>query len=127
VPRYVVVLLGKLPEPSGSPVGFVPAPRQTETGGTLCPTSLADGTVILACESAIMDRGVRPVSTKCDIDVPDGQGFTDDETVKVTCKKCITALGARWSRPEPLRCEIGNVRNEGAALIERVSAAQLPG
>jgi hypothetical protein len=33
--------------------------------------------------------------TKCFIAVPDGQGFPADEAVKVTCKKCIAALGAR--------------------------------
>jgi hypothetical protein len=33
--------------------------------------------------------------TKYFIDVPDGQGFPADEAVKVTCKKCNAALGAR--------------------------------
>jgi hypothetical protein len=54
-----------------------------------------DGKVVHACGYAIILPELRMVWTKCDIDVPDGQGFTDDETVKVTCKKCITALGAR--------------------------------
>jgi hypothetical protein len=37
---------------------------------------------------------LRMVWTKCFIDVPDGQGFPADEAVKVTCMKCIAALGA---------------------------------
>jgi hypothetical protein len=40
------------------------------------PIYYDDGNVIHACESAIMDRGVRLVWTKCDMDVPDDQSFT---------------------------------------------------
>ncbi len=31
------------------------------------------------------------VWTKCYIDVPDDQGFTADEAVEVTCRKCLAA------------------------------------
>jgi hypothetical protein len=53
-----------------------------------------DGDVIHACDSAIMDRGVRLVWTKCDMDVPDDQSFTvDGEGPAITCPECRAAIG----------------------------------
>jgi hypothetical protein len=51
------------------------------------PIYYDDGKVIHACESAIMDRGVRLVWTKCDMDVPDDQSFTvEGEAPAITCR-----------------------------------------
>jgi hypothetical protein len=50
-----------------------------------------DGDVIHAC--AIMDDGVRLVWTKCDMDVPDDQGFTvDGGEPAITCPECLKAV-----------------------------------
>ena len=54
-----------------------------------------DGGVVHACDYAVILPELRMVWTKCFVDVPDGRGFAADEAVKVTCKKCIAALGAR--------------------------------
>jgi hypothetical protein len=59
------------------------------------PIYYDDGHVIHACESATMDRGVRLVWTKCDMDVPDDQGFTvEGEGPAITCPECLAAIGA---------------------------------
>jgi hypothetical protein len=58
------------------------------------PIYYDDGEVIHACESAIMDRGVRLVWTKCDTDVPDDQSFTvEGEAPAITCQECLAAMG----------------------------------
>ena len=58
------------------------------------PIYYDDGEVIHACESAIMDRGVRLVWTKCDMDVPDDQSFTvEAEAPATTCPECLAAIG----------------------------------
>jgi hypothetical protein len=58
------------------------------------PISYDDGKVIHACESAIMESGVRRVWTKCDMDVPDDQGFTvEGEGPAITCRECRAAIG----------------------------------
>jgi hypothetical protein len=58
------------------------------------PISYDDGKVFHTCEYALILPELRMIWTKCFIDVPDGQGFPADEIVKVTCMKCIAALGA---------------------------------
>ncbi len=58
------------------------------------PIYYDDGKVIHACESAIMDRGVRLVWAKCDRDVPAGQSFTvEGEAPAITCPNCRAAIG----------------------------------
>ena len=58
------------------------------------PISYDDGKVIHACESAIMDRGVRLVWTKCDMDVPDDQGFTvEGQAPTITCPARLAGIG----------------------------------
>jgi hypothetical protein len=52
-----------------------------------------DGQAIHACESAILDRGVRLVWTKCDMDVPDDQSFTiEGEAPAITRPECLAAI-----------------------------------
>jgi hypothetical protein len=56
------------------------------------PMYYDDGEFIRACDSAIMDRGVRLAWTKCDMDVPDDQGFTvKGEGPAITCPECRAA------------------------------------
>jgi hypothetical protein len=65
-----------------------------ETRPTTEPIYYDDGEVIHACESAIIDGGVRLVWTKCDMDVPDDQGFTvEGEAPAITCPECLAATG----------------------------------
>lgn len=62
------------------------------------PIYYDDGKVIHACESSEILPEVRMVWTKCYIDVPDDKGFTADEVVEVTCRKCVAALAAESGR-----------------------------
>jgi hypothetical protein len=39
-----------------------------------------------------VNGGVRLVWTKCDMDVPDNQGFTQGEPLAITCPECLTAV-----------------------------------
>ena len=66
-----------------------------QTGRITQPIYYDDGKVIHACESAIMDRGVRLVWTKCDMDVPDDQSFMVEggEAPATTCPKRLAATG----------------------------------
>ena len=66
-----------------------------ETRQITQPIYYDDGKVIHACESAIMDRGVRLVWTKCDMDVPEDQSFIVEggEAPAITCPKCLAATG----------------------------------
>jgi hypothetical protein len=58
------------------------------------PIYYDDGEFIHACESAITDRGVRLVRTKCDRDVPGDQGLTvEGEPPAITCPECWAAIG----------------------------------
>jgi hypothetical protein len=56
------------------------------------PIYYDDGELIHGCESAIMDRYVRLVWTKCVRHVPDDQKFTvDGEAPAITCPECLKA------------------------------------
>jgi hypothetical protein len=58
------------------------------------PIYYDDGKVVHACDSAIMDRGVRLVRTKCDMDVPQDQSFTvESEAPAITCPECLAGVG----------------------------------
>jgi hypothetical protein len=58
------------------------------------PIYYDDGRVIHACESTIMDRGVRLVWTKCDMDVPQDQSFTvEGDAPAITCPECLAGIG----------------------------------
>jgi hypothetical protein len=57
------------------------------------PIYYDDGEAIHASESTIMHPGVRLVWTKCDMDVPDNQGFTVlGEAPAITCPECRVAM-----------------------------------
>ena len=56
------------------------------------PIYYDDGEVIHGCESAIMDRYVRLVWTKCVRHVPDSQSLTVKvEMPAITCPECLAA------------------------------------
>jgi hypothetical protein len=56
------------------------------------PIYYDDGAVIHECDSGVLDRGVRMVWTKCDIDVPPDEGFTvEGGSIEVTCPACLAA------------------------------------
>jgi hypothetical protein len=50
------------------------------------PMYYDDGEFIHACESSIVNGGVRLVWTKCDMDVPDNQGFTVEGAGDLSCR-----------------------------------------
>jgi hypothetical protein len=56
------------------------------------PMYYDDGEFIHACESAIVNGGVRLVWTKCDMDVPENQGFAQGEPLAITCPECLKAV-----------------------------------
>jgi hypothetical protein len=56
------------------------------------PIYYDDGDVIHACESTILHPGVRLVWTKCDMDAPENQGFTQGEGPAITCPECLKAV-----------------------------------
>jgi hypothetical protein len=70
-----------------------------ETGQITEPIFYDDGDVVHAFESAIMARGVRLVWTKCDMDVPENQGFTvEGETPAITCSERLKAVARGQTR-----------------------------
>jgi hypothetical protein len=65
-----------------------------ETQQIAQPIYYDDGKVTHACESAIMDRGIRLVWTKCDMDVPHDQSFTvEGDAPAITCLECRAGIG----------------------------------
>lgn len=67
-----------------------------ETQQIAQPIYYDDGKVIHGCDSAIMDRDVRLVWTKCNMGVPDDQRFTvEGEVSAITCPQCRAAIGYR--------------------------------
>jgi hypothetical protein len=56
------------------------------------PMYYDDGEFIHACESSIVNGGVRLVWTRCDMDVPENQGFTQAEGPAITCPECLKAV-----------------------------------
>ena len=65
-----------------------------ETQQMAQPIYYDDGKVFHACDSAIMDRGVRLVWTKCDIDVPDDRSFmVEGDMPAMTCPECLAGIG----------------------------------
>jgi hypothetical protein len=56
------------------------------------PIYYNDGEFIHACESALVNGGVRLVWTRCDMDVPENQGFTQDKALAITCPECLKAV-----------------------------------
>jgi hypothetical protein len=68
--------------------------NDNETQQMAQPIYYDDGRVIHACDSAITDRGVRLVWTKCDMDVPEDRSFTvEGEAPAISCPECLARIG----------------------------------